>query len=175
MFVKTLYAVERALSVLACVTIVVIMLVVVSDVVMRYVFHMPWPWAYDVITIYLMILLFYPGFPLANAQRANIAIDILHHYIGQRFRHAVAALTGAIALLLFFVIGWVIYGNLATEISTNEVVQGYYDYPTFVASLIIVVASILICIRSLIQTGMHIASVVTGRDICSLSKIPGEE
>jgi len=173
--VKLLGAAERVFALISSAVMILVMCIVVSDVIMRYVFAMPWPWAYDVITLYFMVALFYLGFPLANTQRTNISVDILVHYFTPRFRHVIEALSGIIALAVFFVIGWIIYGNLVKEIKTNELLPGYYDYPTFIASLMMVVGSVLICLRSLIQVGLHGASAFSGRDHVALPKLPGED
>lgn len=166
---------ERSAAALSGIVMILVTCVVVSDVVMRYFFRMPWPWAYDVITIYLMTALFYLGFPLANKQRANIAVDIAMHYFPVRIKHLVEFLSAAISLLVFSVITWVIFKTLTKQINTREVIQGYYDYPTYIASLFIVIGSFLICIRSVVRAALHFVSAITGRDLCELPSLPGSE
>lgn len=174
MFSNSLSKIERLAGVLAGATMMIVMILVVSDVVMRYAFNKPSPWAYDVITLYLMVALFYLGFPRANAERANVSVDLLAHYFRPRTRHCVEALTSAISLLVFAVICWTVFQNLTKEIATKELLPGYYDFPTFIASLLIVIGAALVCIRSLIQTWLHSLSAIVGRDFCALPGLPGE-
>jgi len=172
---KLLRDAERVVACISGAVMILVMCIVVSDVIMRYVFNMPWPWAYDVITLYFMVAIFYLGFPLANTQRANISVDLLVHYFNPRFRHVVELLSGVIAFVVFLSIGWIINENLVKEIETNELLPGYYDYPTFIASLMMVTGSVLMCLRSLMQVGLHGASAYSGKDYIALPKLPGEE
>src|SRR4051794_27976659 len=58
---------EKAVSTIAAIFMFAIMMIVFSDVVMRYAFNRPFSWAYDLISLYLMaggfFLLLFAGLP----------------------------------------------------------------------------------------------------------------
>ena len=51
-YYKTLGAIEKIASTIAAVFMFAIMMIVFSDVIMRYAFNRPFSWAYDLISIY---------------------------------------------------------------------------------------------------------------------------
>ena len=56
---KALAAIEKVTSAIAAALMFAIMIIVFSDVVMRYVFNRPFSWAYDLISIYVMAGVFF--------------------------------------------------------------------------------------------------------------------
>src|SRR3954463_8433841 len=54
-----------------------IMMIVFSDVIMRYAFNKPFSWAYDLISLYLMAGVFFLVLSEAYTRRAHVSVDIL--------------------------------------------------------------------------------------------------
>src|SRR4051794_22119560 len=68
---RALGAVEKAVSSIAAVFMFAIMIIVFSDVVMRYAFNRPFSWAYDLISLYLMAGIFFLILSEAYASHAH--------------------------------------------------------------------------------------------------------
>ena len=66
-----------------------IMIIVFSDVVMRYAFNRPFSWAYDLISLYLMAGIFFLVLSEAYTSRAHVSVDILQ----QKFSPAMIRLS----------------------------------------------------------------------------------
>ena len=69
-------SVERVAGVVAAVALAAIMFIATGDVAMRYVFNKPFAWAYDLISLYLMVALFYLVVSGTYAHHAHVAVDI---------------------------------------------------------------------------------------------------
>ena len=74
---KALTAVERVTSTIAAVFMFAIMMIVFTDVVMRYVFNRPFSWAYDLISLYIMAGVFFLSLSGTYAVNGHISVDIL--------------------------------------------------------------------------------------------------
>ena len=97
--------ITRAMHVIAGVALVVMMLVVVSDVVLRAVFNTPVKGAYDVVSISLLVMTMFGIAPVV-AKRSEILIDLIDAVlppVGLRVLAFVAAVTGVV---LFAFFGW---------------------------------------------------------------------
>jgi len=86
---RALSALEKIASTIAAVFMFAIMMIVFSDVIMRYAFNKPFSWAYDLISMYLMAGVFFLVLSEAYASNAHVSVDILQ----QKFSPNVKRLT----------------------------------------------------------------------------------
>src|SRR4051794_20537773 len=77
-----------------------IMMIVFSDVIMRYAFNRPFSWAYDLISIYLMAGVFFLVLSEAYTSRAHVSVDILQ----QKFPPAMIRLSEIVTCLVGIVV-----------------------------------------------------------------------
>src|SRR5205823_6628362 len=70
-------ALERALTVIAVVFLFVIMVLVVTDVFMRYALNRPFSFTYDLIGLYLLAGVFFFTVSDALREHAHVGVDIL--------------------------------------------------------------------------------------------------
>lgn len=85
---------------IACAALLLMMLVVVTDVVLRYVLASPLRGAYDLVQITLVVMVFL-GLPRLFVDGSHIAIDLIDHLLppaGIRFLVRVAAILSVLAL-----------------------------------------------------------------------------
>src|SRR3954469_23583600 len=73
-----------------------IMMIVFSDVIMRYVFNQPFSWAYDLISLYLMAGVFFLVLSEAYTSRAHVSVDILQ----QKFSPAMIRLSEIVTCIV---------------------------------------------------------------------------
>ena len=91
--------VEKAASSVAAAFMFAIMIIVFSDVIMRYAFNKPFSWAYDLISLYLMAGIFFLVLSEAYASNAHVSVDILQQKFppaaGVTHRHGTASAPAA--------------------------------------------------------------------------------
>lgn len=100
---KVLTRIERGLVLLSGLAIGAIMLVVVADVSMRYLFRQPLTWSYDLIGSYLMVGAFFLALSDRMKQHGHIAIDMFLCKLPHRFMHGsqgIGYLLAAVILLI---------------------------------------------------------------------------
>ena len=159
---KTLKMAERSLALLATGFMLAIMLVVTADVAMRYLFNSPFPWAYDLIALYLMAGVFY--FVLSDAQRehAHVSIDIVQNRMGRRVRHLTGLLTALISAVLFTLIAYVGVENAWESYANDEVLAGIIPWPMWLSAIIVPIGSTLLVFRLALQAVGHLRGLATG-------------
>lgn len=97
--------ITRAMHVVACVALVVMMLVVVGDVVLRAAFNTPIKGAYDVVSISLLVMTMFGIAPVV-ARRGEILIDLVDAVLPAAALRALALIAAATGVLLFAFFGW---------------------------------------------------------------------
>jgi TRAP-type C4-dicarboxylate transport system permease small subunit len=160
---KTLKAIEQAAVLVAVGFMVAIMMVVTGDVVMRYLFHSPFSWAYDLIALYMMAGVFYFVLSDAHREKMHVGIDILQCRMGTRFRHLADLLTALISLTLFSLIAYVGAESARESFANDEVMAGSIPWPMWLSAIIVPIGSALLALRLVLQSIRHLLGLTTGR------------
>ncbi|MGR7994322.1 MULTISPECIES: TRAP transporter small permease [unclassified Xanthobacter] len=151
--------IDRALVLFSAACMFIIMLIVIADVLLRYALHMPLAWSYDVISLYLMVGMFF--FAISDTLRVggHVGIDVFQPYLPSTVRHvgeaigylAAAFLTGMMAQLAFF------RGLSAWQ--NEEMLSGAYLWPTWIAQVPVVVGTAMIALRCLLLAATHVRDI----------------
>ena len=148
---------EDAATTAAALIQFVIMLVVVLDVSMRYLFNAPLTWSYDLISLYLMIALFYFALSYAYRDGFHVNVDIVYRRFGPRTRRFCDFVVGLLALGLFT--GMLAVGAAKTwqGFVNDEVMTGTIAWPTWIPGVFLVLGCVLLLLRILLRAilGMH--------------------
>src|ERR1041385_6388240 len=83
-----------------------IMIIVFSDVIMRYAFNRPFSWAYDLISIYLMAGIFFLVLSEAYASNAHVSVDILQQKFPEPVKRLTEIVTCIVGIIVFSLIAW---------------------------------------------------------------------
>lgn len=88
---------------IAMTSLVIMMLVVVLDVSMRYVFNNPLKGSYDIVQITLLIMVYF-GISSVIIDRQEIVIDLIDEMISPEFTNILVSIAGFLttAILIFF-------------------------------------------------------------------------
>lgn len=160
---------------LACVLLFAMMLVVVTDVSLRYVFNAPLFWSYDAISLFLLPGVFFLSVGYTMSTHGHVSVDILHNYVGQRTRYVFEAITSLIAAPAFLFIAWI-----AAQTTWTGWVQGTYltsglEVPTWTTSFLLPLGFGLLAIRSLLNAWGYLATLITDETWIALPPISGTE
>lgn len=162
---RALSAIEDALGWLSAAAMFAIMLIVVCDVVLRYFFHSPLSWAYDLISLYLVAAVFFLSLSAAYTEGAHVNVDILQQTFPPRAIRLCEVVTTAIGAAVFALITY--FGALRTldAYASSDVLSGAIPWPTWPSLALVPLGCGLMTLRLLVQLVAQLLSLATGRDL----------
>lgn len=167
--------VERGLMVISSAAMAAIMVIVVADVTMRYIFGAPLSWSYSVIGLYLMVAVFFFALSDTLQNHGHIAIDIFQHRIPLRLRHFSMSAGYALSTVIMALIGWQAWLRFKSAYLNDDRIAAIIAWPTWIAYFIVMVGCAVVTLRCLYRTVGHAASGVAGRDRVELPPPPVTE
>jgi TRAP-type C4-dicarboxylate transport system permease small subunit len=172
---RVIDAVDGVLMLVGCLMLFALMLVVVSDVTLRYLFNAPLQWSYEVISSYLMPGLFFMAVSHTLKANAHVSVDILHNYVTRRTRYVFEAICSVVALPVFALCTWVSAQHTWNDFQTAATSTSGLAVPTWTISLMLPIGFGLLSLRLFLNAGGFIASLLTGREVTPLPPISGTE
>lgn len=161
---RVVTAIEAVLTTLAVVFLAAIMLIVVADVSMRYVFNRPFGWSYDLIGTYLMVGLFYLVVSSAYRVRAHINVDILHIVLPRTGQRVADLVTHLVGCAVFALIAWAGFAGTVTAFIDGDRLAGAYGWPTWPALGLVPLGAGLLALRLGLHAAAELAGLIAGRD-----------
>lgn len=173
---------ERVLRVLETIGVSVagimmflIMLVVVGDVVLRYFFNSPLSWSYELISLYLMVGLFFFALSDTLAANAHVCVDILHLCMPVRLRHASEFIGYACVIPVFAGIFYMSVLRTWESYQGAEVLAGHIAWPTWLASVCVPLGVGVILLRMVLRLVGHGLSLWLKRSMIALPNVSGTD
>lgn len=138
---------ENAASAGAAASLFAIMLIVVVDVMLRYLFNSPLSWSYDFISIYLMGIAFF--FSLSETLRRNhhVSVDILYLRLSLQMRRIWKLAGWSLSFALFAVIFALAAHTSWARWAGDNVVAGAIPWPTWIPAAIAALGFLLLLAR----------------------------
>lgn len=130
-------AVEEAGAYAAATAILAVMTVVFADVVLRYGFNAPLPWAHDLIGIYLIPALFFLVASATFRRNGHIAVDIAYVRFPPAVQRATRLVTAILAAPVFAAMVALAFADAASRWRNNEVIAGYVLWPMWIPSALV--------------------------------------
>jgi TRAP-type C4-dicarboxylate transport system permease small subunit len=155
---------EDFCGVFAAIGLGAIMAIVASDVALRYGVGRPWPWAYDVVSIYLTVAVFYLALAKTLRERGHVNVDLARAHMGLRTKHAFDLLTCILAIVLFSILTAITLKLTWSQYEGADVISSYMDWPTWLATVFVPVGTILTILRLIVSAVGHISAIQNGRE-----------
>ena len=155
---------EDLCGALAAVGLGGIMLIVASDVALRYGLGRPWPWAYDVVSIYLTVAVFYLALSRTLREHAHINVDLARSHMSVRLKHAFDLLTCIVSAAFFTVLAWLTLRLTLSQFADEDVISSYMDWPTWLSTVFVPIGTILTVLRLTLSAIGHVHVLVSGRE-----------
>ena len=168
-----LAGIERALTVIAVVFLFVIMVLVVSDVFMRYVMNKPFTFTYDLIGLYLLAGVFFLTLSDALREHAHVSVDILLSRFspaGRRLSEIATALAGLFVFILICKVG---FERALENYQQDDVLAGAIPWPTWISAALVPFGCGVLVLRLVLQFVGNVLSLATGRDLYPLPPVTG--
>lgn len=140
---------ERVCLAAAVLSIVAMMLVTAYDAVSRYLLNAPLPWAFGLVTNFLLIAGLYFAVSSTFAHGDHVHIDMLRGFIPSRVRSVCDAIWGLMAAAAFALIAYGAAHEMLEAYSSREFSPGYIPWPTWISYVPIAAGAALAAVRLL--------------------------
>jgi TRAP-type C4-dicarboxylate transport system permease small subunit len=170
---KALGAIEKVASTIVAIFMFAIMIIVFSDVVMRYAFNRPFSWAYDLISLYLMAGVFFLSLSGTYAVNGHVSVDILMPHFSPLIRRLCAIVANFVGLAIFIPIAWLGYQRALDNYVSSDVLAGAVPWPTWASAVLVPIGAVLLSLRLAVHFVANLGSIVTGEDLMPLPAISG--
>jgi TRAP-type C4-dicarboxylate transport system permease small subunit len=165
---KSVGVVEKAVSTIAALFMFAIMMIVFTDVVMRYVFNRPFSWAYDLISLYLMAGVFFLILSEAYASHAHVSVDILQQKFSPAMIRVTEIVTCLVGITVFSLIAYLGFLRTVESFQANDVMAGGIPWPMWPSIGLVPFGAGLITLRLVLHLVAHVISLASGRSVIAL-------
>jgi TRAP-type C4-dicarboxylate transport system permease small subunit len=169
---RALGAVEKVVSTIAAIFMFAIMIIVFSDVVMRYAFNRPFSWAYDLISLYLMAGVFFLILSEAYASHTHVSVDILQQKFPQAMIRLTEIVTCLVGITVFSLIAYLGFLRAIESFRSSDVMAGGIPWPMWPSIGLVPFGAGLITLRLALHLVAHVLSLATGRAVIALPAPP---
>ena len=154
---------------------ITIMLIVVADVAMRYMFNSPIIGVSELVGLYLMVLLFFFAMSAAFTNDAHIRVDLLLPLMSHRVRRVSEAICCAMSVPVFALIA-IPSGRSAFDAwERGDVLAGLIPWPTWIPPAIVTIGCWLLAARLAFNAFAHVLRLLGGETVVPLPTISGHE
>jgi TRAP-type C4-dicarboxylate transport system permease small subunit len=170
---------EHVLMHVSALAMLAVMLVVVADVVARYFLGKPLIFAYDLIGMYLVVVVFFFALPGTLHLHGHIAIDFFQPFLPPRVRfagEAIGYLTGTVVMAM---IAWKLGARAWVAYVNGDVTATTIPWPIWLSEAPAAIGSALITLRCAYRFVGHALSTIAGRALVEVppphdKSLPGE-
>jgi TRAP-type C4-dicarboxylate transport system permease small subunit len=144
---QTIRRLEQVAMVIAVCCVVTIMFVVSFDAIFRYSINSPIPWAADLVTYYMMVLLVY--FSLSPTYRAgdHMNINLIMTMLPRRVQSLVDLTCSLLAVTAFSIVSYGAFLHAADAFKGNEFLPGYILWPAWLSHAGVAIGAGLLVVR----------------------------
>lgn len=158
---------ENVCGALAAIGLGLIMLIVASDVALRYGFGRPWPWAYDIVSIYLTVSVFYLALPRTLREHGHVNVELVHSRLGLRAKHVLDLFSSILSVILFSLLVMITIPLTKSQYVHSEVISSYMDWPTWLSTIFVPIGAILTILRLTFNAVEHVEAILSGHEAAS--------
>ena len=166
--IALLARIEAGLSLTASAILFTVMAIVAADVAMRYVFNRPFGWSYDLVSLYLILAIFYFCLSRAYAVHAHVGVDIVHYYVSSRTRRVFALISCVVSAPLFAAIAVATFRRALASFLAQDMIEGAIAWPTWAYVGLAALGTTLLTARLVADGVAHALALFGGAEIIPL-------
>lgn len=152
---RWLWRMDHVFIAIAGVAVLIMMAVTAADVVMRYAFHQPIRWAFELVTQYLLIGSFFFAFSYTLRTNENVAVDYFARHIPLKVYHPLMAAGHLVAAVIFAGVCWLSALDTYEAWLNNDALMGALIWPTWSAKIIVPIGAAALSLRLLHRAFAH--------------------
>jgi len=150
--------IERVSNVLAwgaAVALLSILIFVVTEVVLRYVFKTSLTWTFELVE-YLSGAVVFLGLAYTQALKGHIVVDVVVSRLGQKWQWILGTLSSVLGLALFSMVIWKGSELAWSSMQTGAVGTGAQLIPLYPAQFLVPLGSFVLCLQFLLDLCRYI-------------------
>lgn len=150
-------ALEMLGAMAAALIMFLIMMIVIVDVCLRYLFNSPLDGAYELITLYLVAALFFLSLSHTLQRDHHVRVDVLFKLVSPRSRAAMEFVGYGLSLALFALVFDRGVRRTWEDWTSSGIIDGAYAWPTWIASAVVPIGVGMLLLRLLacfIESGL---------------------
>ncbi|MCB1396659.1 MAG: TRAP transporter small permease [Rhodobacteraceae bacterium] len=136
----------------AVVTGILMMLIVSYDAISRYAFNAPLPWAFEIITNYMLIIALYMALSATFTNGDHINIDLFRILMPGWLRARLDTVWGLMSAVAFGLVAYGAWREMMRAIARNAFLPGYFTWPLWVAYLPILIGAGILVLRLVVHS-----------------------
>lgn len=134
------------------------MLLITTEVVLRYVFRTSLKWSFDV-TAYMVVAIVFLGLAWVQVQHKHVRMDFfIRHSTGKR-RVALEIVALVLGIVLFSLITWRSWTLAWYSLGTGSTSMGQVPLPLFPSQVVVPLGSFVLCLQFLVDLCREIRSL----------------
>lgn len=154
--------VEKGFLFLAVVSLFVMMVLITTNTVLRYLFNDPITGMFEVVELYLMMAVFYFAIAHVEHEGGNVQVDLLSRKFPSRIRRRVEV---AYLLSTFVVVLWImmlVFRRTRSFWEQGSTTSGVIQFPIYLSWAIVVIGLVLLLLRLLMKSvrNLHAGAVL---------------
>lgn len=159
---------SRSLAVLACATLVFVLIVTFIDVVGRYFFNAPLGYAVELVQLGMGLLVLF-ALPLTTLERGHIAVDVLDGLLPRAGKAVLASFASLVGFAFLAVVAWRLWDR-GVSFMDDGLATDVLFLPIWPVVLLMAVAAAVAALVAALQTfrpGTHrerVPPIVDGKD-----------
>lgn len=160
---RFLSLVSRAMTGLAGIGIVIMLVLVTSDVLMRAVFNVAIPGIDAVVASYLMVATIFLPLALLEILEENIAVDVLRDVVPDLVKDLFDIIAHILGASFYALLGWLYFKVAVEAFEVREFMTGTWDVPIWPARVFMPVGLSLAACVATAKLMVAIRMIVTGK------------
>lgn len=157
--------IENLLLGIAGSSLFLMMVLVVVDVAMRYIFNRPLAFVNEVVSLYLLAIIFFFALSATSRSRGHISVDVLKNRLDATGRRVTEAFGALVGLVFFGCIGWLGWLRMIDSYAGDDRLLGVIAWPVWTADAVVPLGCTVLCIRQFVTVYGHVMSAITGRSL----------
>ncbi|KZX98850.1 MULTISPECIES: TRAP transporter small permease [unclassified Sulfitobacter] len=167
--------VETVMISISAAAMAAIMLIVVLDVAMRYMFAAPLAWSYSLIGLYLVGAVFFLALSDTMHHHGHIALDVFVPFMPRPIRHLSQAAGYGAATFFVVVIAWLGFVQAQDALVSDHRAAEIVPWPTWVAHAFLTLGMATLALRCGYRAIFHLLSVFSSSDLVELPPPPNTD
>jgi len=160
----------RSVNYISCALMVVMLLLIVVDVLLRYLFTRPIAGSVELVELMLVVIVFL-GIAFTGVQKGHVALDLVVKRLSERPRAFVFGITSALSLVTFSLIVWQSIVQ-SGWVQGKDIITRVWKIPVFPIYYVIAFGSLLLCIAILLEFSKYPSNGTRNSTSIRLRAIP---
>lgn len=159
---QLLWSLTRAFSWVSGLAILMTIAVTLREVIGRYWFDAPAPYAYTLVSVSVVVILYFSLAYTATID-GHVSSDEFYSKFPPRLQNFVLLLSDITAAVIGLLLATQTWAHLRRSLATNEVLPDLFRLPLAIPQSFVVLGSVLLVLVAVTKMPYHVADIFTGR------------